>query len=474
MKTGFVKSLSRQPLSISSPTRALSLMVVRDFVVPLGSQFSAKGGQRPKRDGPRKDPLDLSRLGGIRQQLSLDDIVAHRRHAAHPDTFGAAGGDFVAHTLTARFPLELREGQQDVQGQAPDAGGGERLRHGDGSHLLRVERFDKFPEIGQRAGQAVDLEDDDHIEITYEQVTGDLGGVNCSSIRGGLLEFHRRCETRRSEAISSFGYDPEDIKKEIASDKARADALGLQFDSDPPHDRRAAPAGIAVIPIHGTLVRRTLGLDPASGLTGEIGAMPDAVLAWCSPEFFEMLRGHPKVEEAYENWQQGVVLINDMRAGVTFGGLTCDEYRGRATDANGVSWRFIDAGEGHRIQPGTIDTFGTYAVPADFNEMNTLGQPLHAKQEAHKFDRSSDLHTQSHPLPDVPPAGGGGGLSRPGRRRARRPGGESEPHDLLPDEPSHAGVRRQPGHCAGQSYRVREVKAPGDCSRHRATLTGVT
>ena len=188
-------------------------MVVRDFVVPLGSQFSAKGGQRPKRDGPRKDPLDLSRLGGIRQQLSLDDIVAHRRHAAHPDTFGAAGGDLVAHTLTARFPLELREGQQDVQGQAPDAGGGERLRHGDGSHLLRVERFDKFPEIGQRAGQAVDLEDDDHIEITYEQVTGDLRGVNCSSIRGGLLEFRRRCETRRSEAISSFGYDPEDINR---------------------------------------------------------------------------------------------------------------------------------------------------------------------------------------------------------------------------------------------------------------------
>ena len=42
-----------------------------------------------------------------------------------------------------------------------------------------------------------------------------------------------------------------------------------------------APFGIAVVPIHGTLVRRGLGLDAASGLTsyGEIGAMLDAALA---------------------------------------------------------------------------------------------------------------------------------------------------------------------------------------------------
>jgi lambda family phage portal protein len=32
------------------------------------------------------------------------------------------------------------------------------------------------------------------IGITYEQLTGDLTGVNYSSIRAGLLEFRRRCE----------------------------------------------------------------------------------------------------------------------------------------------------------------------------------------------------------------------------------------------------------------------------------------
>jgi signal peptide peptidase SppA len=51
----------------------------------------------------------------------------------------------------------------------------------------------------------------------------------------------------------------------------------------------AAPPGIAVIPIHGTLVRRTLGLEAASGLMsyGEIGTRLDAALA--DPAVFGIL-----------------------------------------------------------------------------------------------------------------------------------------------------------------------------------------
>jgi hypothetical protein len=49
---------------------------------------------------------------------------------------------------------------------------------------------------------------------------------------------------------------------------------------------------------------------------------------------------------------------------------------------------------------GTVDTFGTYFAPADFNEtVNTLGQPVYAKQAPRQFDRGTDLHTQSNPLP---------------------------------------------------------------------------
>jgi len=137
--------------------------------------------------------------------------------------------------------------------------------------------------------------------ITYEQLTGDLTGVNYSSIRAGLLEFRRRCEQfqhqvivyqmcrpiwwrwieaallvgalraaaddpglldvkwiapgwawvdplkdikaqimavragfkSRAEVVSEQGYDAEAIDREIAADNARADELGLEYDSDP-------------------------------------------------------------------------------------------------------------------------------------------------------------------------------------------------------------------------------------------------
>jgi lambda family phage portal protein len=49
------------------------------------------------------------------------------------------------------------------------------------------------------------------------------------AIRAGLMS--------RSEAISGNGYDPEDVDREIAADNARADALGLVFDSDARHDQ---------------------------------------------------------------------------------------------------------------------------------------------------------------------------------------------------------------------------------------------
>lgn len=54
------------------------------------------------------------------------------------------------------------------------------------------------------------------------------------AIRAGLMS--------RSEAISGNGYDAEDVDREIAADNARADALGLVFDSDARHDQAPAPA----------------------------------------------------------------------------------------------------------------------------------------------------------------------------------------------------------------------------------------
>jgi hypothetical protein len=133
---------------------------------------------------------------------------------------------------------------------------------------------------------------------------------------------------------------------------------------------------------------------------GLLGEFMTGVHVLCSPEFFRALTTHKEVKTAYANWQQGAILINDVRSGFTFGGVTFEEYRGQASDVSGTVRKFIAPGEAHAFPLGTVDTFGTYFAPADFNEtVNTLGQPLYAKQEPRKFDRGTDLHTQANPLP---------------------------------------------------------------------------
>lgn len=130
------------------------------------------------------------------------------------------------------------------------------------------------------------------------------------------------------------------------------------------------------------------------------GERMSTVQSLVSPEFYSALVNHPMVKEAYRLWQDGQALRSDMRAGFPFAGVTFEEYAGEASTADGTVRRFIAEGEGHAFPLGTIDTFATYYAPADFNEtVNTLGQPLYAKQAPRKFDRGTDLHTQSNPLP---------------------------------------------------------------------------
>ena len=62
-----------------------------------------------------------------------------------------------------------------------------------------------------------------------------------TAMRAGLLS--------RSEAIAAFGYDAEDVDREVASDNQRADGLGLVFDSDPRHGKAGSqPLNTAVMP----------------------------------------------------------------------------------------------------------------------------------------------------------------------------------------------------------------------------------
>jgi hypothetical protein len=131
-----------------------------------------------------------------------------------------------------------------------------------------------------------------------------------------------------------------------------------------------------------------------------LGERMSTVHCLVSPEFFSALVNHASVKAAYKLWQDGQALRSDMRDGFPFAGVTFEEYAGEASTADGAVKRFIEENEGHAFPLGTLDSFATYYAPADFNEaVNTLGQPLYAKQEPRKFERGTDLHTQSNPLP---------------------------------------------------------------------------
>lgn len=131
------------------------------------------------------------------------------------------------------------------------------------------------------------------------------------------------------------------------------------------------------------------------------GEVMSGVHALCSEEFFDALVTHSSVKDAYKYHQEAAQRLgDDMRKSFRFGGITFEEYRGVATDADGEARRFIAANEAHAFPLGTMGTFETLFAPADFIETaNTMGLPVYAKQANAKFDRGVDLHTQSNPLP---------------------------------------------------------------------------
>jgi hypothetical protein len=126
------------------------------------------------------------------------------------------------------------------------------------------------------------------------------------------------------------------------------------------------------------------------------GEVSRGVHALVSAEFFDKLIQHSKVKEAYANYQEAAQRLGgDVRKGFTFGGITFEEYR-----AIVGSTRFIDANEGQAFPLGTLQTFNTYAAPADFNEtVGQLGQLYYGKVVEEELGRGYIIHTQSHPLP---------------------------------------------------------------------------
>src|SRR4029077_13532078 len=68
-----------------------------------------------------KDEAHGFRLAFDDDELAVLCPIPERWHAAHPHPFLLRGGDLVADALADDLALELREGQQNVEGQAVES-----------------------------------------------------------------------------------------------------------------------------------------------------------------------------------------------------------------------------------------------------------------------------------------------------------------------------------------------------------------
>ncbi len=144
---------------------------------------------------------------------------------------------------------------------------------------------------------------------------------------------------------------------------------------------------------------RSVSRQIEDNLTGE---SMTSVYALVSPEFFDKLIAHPKVEEAYKYFSAtgAQPLREDMRRAFPFAGILFEEYAGSVTLSGGTTERLIPAGEGIAFPIGTLDTFRTYGGPANLIETaNTIGLPLYARQLMRQDGSGIDLKTEASILP---------------------------------------------------------------------------
>lgn len=109
---------------------------------------------------------------------------------------------------------------------------------------------------------------------------------------------------------------------------------------------------------------------------------------------FRALISHDKTQKAYELYEAGAKLRDDVRNGFEFGGVTFEEYRG---GIGGVP--FIDDDEAYLFPLGVDEMFITRFAPANYTETaNTIGLPLYAKTDPTPLGKGILVEAQSNPL----------------------------------------------------------------------------
>jgi hypothetical protein len=225
-------------------------------------------------------------------------------------------------------------------------------------------------------------------------------------------------------------------------------------------------------------------------------------------EFFRALTTHKEVKTAYQNWQQGAVLINDMRSGFSYSGITFEEYRGQASfvQADGTLGRAASSPPG-KPMPSRSARW-TPSQPTSRQRLQRDGE--HPRPAAVRQAGAAQVrpgHRSAHaiePAADVPPPGRADQARclPDGCRDVVRGGPQCRTADAVtvagvtvhcafraPDETVLDGFALSRDYqidypaawltlaagdtveVAGNTYQVRDVRAIGDGTERRASLS---
>lgn len=117
-------------------------------------------------------------------------------------------------------------------------------------------------------------------------------------------------------------------------------------------------------------------------------------MAICGRGFYDAFVGHKSVKDAFNRWNDGQFLRDDLRKGFSFCGITWQEYYGKAGNI-----LFMGEDDAYLIPMGVNDLFITKNAPADYVEtVNSVGLPFYAKQEPMQMGKGITLEVQSNPL----------------------------------------------------------------------------
>ncbi len=113
-----------------------------------------------------------------------------------------------------------------------------------------------------------------------------------------------------------------------------------------------------------------------------------------SPSFFNELLENDDFVKAFDRYQNGSALRDDVRSGVYWQGVYWEEFDQEVNDT-----KFMQDGEAVVFPEDKPGLFITRFCPANYNEtVNTKGLPYYSKAEPKRMGKGVDLESQSNPI----------------------------------------------------------------------------